>query len=92
MVTPESHLTKLEVASSKRIIFNVANISSIAKGSVPIQAPTFVEIKTFSNDTIDLTFSDIIIKNKAPVVGTSMEGEASIRYNRSQLLSLLLLY
>lgn len=80
------------MASSKRIIFNVANIFNIAKGSVPIQAPAFVEVKTFSNDTIDLTFSGITIKNKVPVVGTGMEGEAFIWYNQSQLLSLLLMY
>ncbi len=49
-------------------------------GSIPIQAPTPVEVRTFSSDVTDLTLSNTIVKDKhkAPMVGISMEGEASI--------------
>ncbi len=45
MVILESHLTKLEVAFGKRIIFNAANIFNLAKGFIPVQALALVEVK-----------------------------------------------
>jgi hypothetical protein len=70
----------LEVTFGKRIIFSAANISSVTKGFVSIQAPTHVYVKAFSSDTIDLTLSNITItyELKVSMVGTSMESEASI--------------
>lgn len=80
VVTLESHPTELEVVSNKRIIFSVANNSSVAKDVVPVQAPSLVEVEAFSSDMIDLTLFDITIKDelKAPMVGTGMEGEVFI--------------
>jgi hypothetical protein len=80
VVTLESHPTKLEVAFNKNIISSAANISSVAKGFVPVQAPSLVEVKTFSSDMINLTLSNITIKDKlkAPMVGIGMEGEVFI--------------
>lgn len=62
VVALKSHFTKLEVASSIGTIFYAINLSSGAKGSGPVQAPTLVGVKSLFNDTTDSTLSNVVVK------------------------------
>jgi len=80
VVASKFHPIELGMVSGIGTISGAIDIFGRAKGAILVQAPAPKKIKTHYDGTIDLTLFNTRVKDglKAPMVGASMEGNASI--------------